>query len=113
MAIEFSDWLNKKMIEKGLNPTQLARKSTLSRQAIHYYLSGQSKQPDEFALKKLAKALDVTYEEALRAVGILPPISKDDEVKEALMDEFSEMSKDEQKEALAIIKALNKVWRNK
>jgi len=78
MSTRFADWLNYEMARKGWTQAELARKSKLSRQAINYYLGGKSKQPDEFALQKLAEAFQVPIEDAYRAAGIPVTESKQD-----------------------------------
>lgn len=70
MDITFSEWLTKKMSDMGFTQAAFSRATGLTRQAISYYLSGKSKQPDEFALQKIAKALNLPPEEVYRAAGI-------------------------------------------
>lgn len=78
MDMRFPEWLEDKMTEKGWSQSELARKSGLTRQAINYYLSDKSKQPDEFALQKLAKAFKIPVEQVYRAAGLLPPANGND-----------------------------------
>lgn len=58
------------MREQDMTQADLARASGLVRQTINYYLSAKSKQPDEFALQKIAKGLGLPLEEVYRAAGI-------------------------------------------
>lgn len=69
MSLAFSTWLNDRMREQDLSQSELARASGLTRQTINYYLSAKSKQPDEFALQKIAKGLRLPLEEVYRAAG--------------------------------------------
>lgn len=69
MSLAFSIWLNDRMREQDLTQSELARASGLTRQTINYYLSAKSKQPDEFALQKIAKGLGLPLEEVYRAAG--------------------------------------------
>ena len=73
MDIDFSDWLLEKMREHDWSQSDLSRATGLTRQSISYYISGKSKQPDEFALQKIAKALSLPIAEVYRAAGTLPP----------------------------------------
>ena len=75
---KFSDWILNKLNERNWSQADLARASGLTRQSIHYYLSEKSKQPDEFALQKLAKAFRLPPEEVYRAAGMpLSPTETD------------------------------------
>ena len=78
MDVNFSSWLSEKMREREWSQSDLARASGLTRQSISYYLSDKSKQPDEFALQRIAHALKLPPEQVYRAAGTLPPKAKDD-----------------------------------
>lgn len=78
MDITFSNWLTEKMRERNWSQSDLARASGLTRQAISYYLSEKSKQPDEFALQRIAKALKMPPEPVYRAAGLLPASADED-----------------------------------
>lgn len=60
------------MEKRGWNNADLAREAKLSRQSIGYYVTGRI--PDAESLKKIAKAMDVTLDELLRLVNVLPPV---------------------------------------
>lgn len=103
MGIKFSEWLTQKLAEKDMSQSDLARKSGLTRQAIHYYLSAKSKQPDAFSLKKIADGLGLPVEQVYRAAGV--PVSKqktDDDIEE-IMHQVSTMSEPEKKRVLDLI----------
>jgi len=70
---KFSEWLGKRMREKGWSQADLARVSGLTRQTISYYLAGKSKKPDGIALRQLAKAFSLDEKDIFRAAGILSP----------------------------------------
>lgn len=74
MDIPFADWLLEQMRTRKLSQSEFARRASLTRQAISYYTTGKSKQPDEFALRKIAAALQIPPEEVYRAAGI--PLSQ-------------------------------------
>lgn len=74
MDTSFGDWLLEKMRDRKLSQSEFARLAGLTRQAISYYTTGKSKQPDEFALQKIASALKIPPEEVYRAAGI--PLSQ-------------------------------------
>jgi len=76
MDTNFSDWLVEMMKDRQWTQADFSRATGLTRQAISYYLSGKSKQPDEF---KIAKALNLPPEEVYRAAGIpLSPPAPDE-----------------------------------
>lgn len=75
--MDFSNWLYGQLKERDWSQSDLAHASGLTRQTISYYLSEKSKQPDEFALKKIASALKLPTEQVYRAAGI--PLSPSDD----------------------------------
>jgi transcriptional regulator with XRE-family HTH domain len=75
VVMKFADWLLGEMKKKGWSNSDLARESDLSRQAIGYYLNGRT--PDNESLRKIARALDVPIEEALRLTGVPIPEEAD------------------------------------
>jgi transcriptional regulator with XRE-family HTH domain len=107
METKFADWLNAELSKRDWSQAELARRSGLSRQAISYYFSEKSKQPDEFALQHLAKAFKLPIEQVYRAAGALPPNKGTSEEIEQIIHEAEGMTKDEQLELLSYIR-----WRN-
>lgn len=105
MALAFSAWLIEQMRERdNMTQSELAKASGLTRQAISYYLSAKSKQPDEFALQKIAEALDLPVEEVYRAAGILPPkIAKSDLI-ERILNLFEDLPPEEQENVMEYVK---------
>lgn len=104
MDVNFSNWLNTKMREHSWSQSDLARASGLTRQAISYYLSEKSKQPDEFALQRIAHALKLPPEQVYRAAGILPQKPNLDEDMEQILHEVEKLNKEDQLEVLAYIR---------
>jgi transcriptional regulator with XRE-family HTH domain len=107
MTTKFASWLNAALAEKGWTQAELARRSGLTRQVISYYFSEKSKQPDETALQKIAKAFKLPVQQVYRAAGILPPDKEISEEIEQILHELAGMSREEQLEALSYIR-----WRN-
>jgi len=104
MDTTFGTWLSIQMREKNWSQSELARVSGLTRQAISYYLSDKSKQPDEFALQRIAKAFSIPIEQVYRAAGLLPPaINMSDEL-ETIIHEVEKLNKQDQAEILAFIR---------
>lgn len=68
--MDFSKWLSGQLRARDWSQSDLAHAAGLTRQSISYYLSEKSKQPDEFALRKIASALRLPPEEVYRAAGI-------------------------------------------
>jgi transcriptional regulator with XRE-family HTH domain len=109
MGMNFSNWLAKHMANENINQAQLARKSGLTRQAISYYLSGKSKQPDEFALQKIARAFSIPVEQLYREVGILPSASHVNEQIEEIEELAKGLSKEDQHTVIEFIKMLDRL----
>lgn len=70
--IDFSDWLNREMENRGWSQSELAKRAGLSRQAISDYINRKRKKPDENSLEGLAHAFQIPLEVIYRASGILP-----------------------------------------
>lgn len=104
MDITFGDWLLARMRERSLSQSEFSRRAGLTRQAISYYTTGKSKQPDEFALQKIAAALQVPPEEVYRAAGI--PLSKTSEnpIIKQITYLTSDLPEAEQKDILEFVK---------
>ena len=113
MDVGFSGWLIAKMKEKDWSQSELARESGLTRQAISYYLSDKSKQPDEFALQKIAKAFDIPIEKVYREAGLLPPAIHIDEEMEQILHEIEKLPKADREEILAFIRMKNNLRKKK
>ena len=113
MDITFSAWLSNKMMEHNWTQSDLARASGLTRQAISYYLSEKSKQPDEFALQRIAHALKLPPEQVYRAAGILPPAINIDEEMERIIHEIEKLPKADREEVLAFIRMKNNLRKKK
>lgn len=84
--------------------SDLARASGLTRQSISYYISDRSKQPDEFALQKIAKAFKLPLEEVYRAAGILPPKPNSDPLTEEGLYILQQLEGENKKDALRYLR---------
>jgi transcriptional regulator with XRE-family HTH domain len=113
MDTNFSDWLSTKMREREWSQSDLARAAGLTRQAISYYLSEKSKQPDEFALQRIAHALKLPPEQVYRAAGILPQKPDLDEEIEQIVHEAAKLPKADREEVLAYIRMKNNLRKKK
>lgn len=81
---KFSDWLLEQLREKEWSQADLARASGLTRATISYYLGPKSKKPDETAIRKIAKALNLPIDLVYEKAGILPPKPELSPIKRAL-----------------------------
>jgi transcriptional regulator with XRE-family HTH domain len=70
----FSEWLLSEISRREWSGADLARRSSLTRQAVNNYLNGTRRNPDENALQAIAHAFGYPPEVLFRAAGILPPI---------------------------------------
>lgn len=77
--MSFASWLSEKMSERHMNQSELAERLGVTRGAINNLLSGRSKTPSVETIEKLARALDVTPEDIMRRVGMLPEASQPDQ----------------------------------
>jgi transcriptional regulator with XRE-family HTH domain len=77
--MRFSDWLVKKLNDKGWSQSDLARKLEMSRQAINNLLSEQSKAPSMDTMQKLASVFEVSVEEVYKAAGVPLSVEVEDE----------------------------------
>ncbi len=104
MDTKFSDWLLEQMRKHDWSQSDLARTSGLTRQSISYYLSDKSKQPDEFALQKIAKAFKLPLEEVYRAAGLLPPEPVETKLIRRITHLTYQLPPEEQQDILVFIK---------
>jgi transcriptional regulator with XRE-family HTH domain len=71
MGDKLATWLNQQLEEKGWSYRELGRRSGIAFQSIARYADG-TRNPGTRACRKMAKALDVPYEEIMRLAGHLP-----------------------------------------
>ena len=102
----FGDYLKSLREARELSQRQLAHMASLSNTEISKLESGERKKPSPAVLKKLAPHLKVSYEELLKAAGIIemdgfvytPP--EDAASLENFIREFGGMDKDQQYETM-------------
>lgn len=109
MSLAFSTWLNDRMREQDITQADLARASGLTRQTINYYLSAKSKQPDEFALQKIAKGLRLPLEEVYRAAGTPTSIPTKSVLIDRIIKEIEELPPEEKENVLAYIEMMRRL----
>jgi len=83
--MDFSDWLNKQMNEKGWSQAELARRAGINRQVVSNYINKQREKPDYDILIAIARALNIPPETIFRAAGLLTPVSPDTEYEKRLI----------------------------
>ena len=103
MDIQFSDWLNDQMQQRDWSQSDFARATGLSRQVISYYLSGNSKSPDENALQKIAHALKISPITVFRKAGLLPEGPEDKIIFDDWAYLLSQLEPSEQEEVRQIV----------
>jgi Predicted transcriptional regulators len=109
----FSDWLIERMRSRDWSQADLARESGLTRQAIGRYIGKKTQTPDEDALKKIAKAFEISPETAFRAAGILPSRPDADEEVDEIMEAVRRLNKADRPEILAFIRMKNNLRKKK
>ena len=91
------------MNERDWSQSDLARASGLTRATISYYMGKKSKRPEDEALRKIAKALNVPTETAYRAAGILPKLNAKDALAEKIIHELDQLPMREREDILQYI----------
>lgn len=107
--IDFPQWLQKKMDERGWGQSDLAREARINRQVIWGYLNRKRGKPDEDQLKAIARALEIPLEEIYRVAGILPPEPEPDLLTKAIMHLVRDLENDEKNEVLEYVKLRRRI----
>ncbi len=79
----FNDWLLKQLQDREWSQADLARSSGITKGAISNYINGRI--PDETALRKIAKALNLPADLVFEKAGVLPPKPELSPIKRALI----------------------------
>jgi transcriptional regulator with XRE-family HTH domain len=104
-AIEFIEWLNEQMKERGLSQSELARLSGVTQAMISLVLSGQRNPGPDFCLG-VAKALNTDPEIVFQHAGLFPDDEEETpELKEAA-HLFTQLSDRQQDDMLAMMRAM-------
>lgn len=101
----FSEWLSQKMNLENITQADLARMAGLSTGAISNLIN-QVRSPSPEALRKIAKALNVSPDRIFRIAGLLPPESPKDELTEEAEFLFSQLSLYQRRQAVKFIRFL-------
>ncbi len=107
MDTKFVDWLTAQLQEKNWSQAELARRSGLHKQSIHYYLTQTVRPPHPHALAKIACALGLPVEEVYRVAGVLSTPPEINETIEEIMHEIQDMPREDQQEVLAFVRMKN------
>lgn len=95
MKEDFIDWLNKELINKGWNNTELVKRSGLANSTVSMALSKQSNIGYNFCVG-VGRALNIPPEMLMRKAGLLPTLTIEDAYLEKvtfLIDQLSEEKK--------------------
>ena len=101
----FSEWLLQKMSLDNLTQADLSRMTGLSTGAISNLIN-QVRQPSPEALRKIAKALNVSPDRIFRIAGLLPPIQSKDDLTEEAEFLLSQLSIFQRQQAVKFIRFL-------
>ncbi len=104
MNTKFVSWLTAQLQEREWSQAELARRSGLHKQSVHYYLTQSAKPPHPHALAKIASALGLPVEEVYRVAGVLSSPPEINETIEETLYEMQEMSDEDQQEVLAFVR---------
>ena len=105
-STKFAQWLIDALRLKNISEAELARRSSMTRQAINNYTNGKIQNPDAVTLAKIAHGLGENPEVVFRAAGILARKGVNDH-DSSLAYRISQLS-DEDKEVIeALVETLN------
>lgn len=99
---EFSDWLNKKMLEYNMSQADLSRASGISRQAINNVITERQGPGADFCIG-VAKAFSLSPIYTLQLAGKLPKTINDDREKINTIYELSKLVDDEKADLVIAI----------
>jgi transcriptional regulator with XRE-family HTH domain len=103
---ELPDWLSKKIKEKGINQSQLATRSGVSRQTISDYVNRKRPYPDERTLIKLAEGLGESPETILSVAGLLPPNTELTSLQQRALHYLSQLHPEDQERVMLYLEVL-------
>lgn len=102
--LDFSDWLQKEIDERGWTQADLARAARVNRQVINTYINRQRMKPDEDILQSIARAFGYPDEFVFRAAGLLPQLpDRRTAAQEILGHKAAELSETQLDELIAYI----------
>lgn len=92
--MEFKDWLNQVLIEKGWSQSDLARAAGLQRGTVSNLLNNV-RQPGAEICKSLSEALDIELITVYEKAGLLPKSPPETEQQRQLVYLFNQLPDDE------------------
>ena len=104
MPNKFSDWIEKKINERGWNFSELSRRSGLSPGTISDVLSERA-QPGLRFCNGIASALNVPPETVLRKANLIPSEPEQTAIISEFVYMLSQLPEDEQEELLLIARS--------
>ncbi len=105
----FNDWLLSQLQEREWSQADLARASGLTTAAISKYINGRT--PDETALRKIAKALNLPADLVFEKAGVLPPKPELSPIKRALIHLAEGMPDSDIEVAIAVLEQREEYYR--
>lgn len=102
--IDFPQWLQNQMDERGWGQAELAKRSKVNRQVIWSYLNRRRNKPDEDVLKKIAEALEIPVEQIYRAAGILSAEEPIDLISDTIIHLLRDLDRETKNEIVEYVK---------
>lgn len=99
----FSEWLQKEMLKRGLNQSELAKLAGLNRNIINKVIN-QVSWPTPETIKAIAKGLKLPEAVVFQAAGLLPPAVEGGEDEENLKYLFSRLTPEDRREILELMR---------
>ena len=103
--IDFADWLEEELQERGMKPIDLSRAAGIDSGSLSRILSKQRGAGPE-TCQAIAHALRLPVEEVYRRAGLLPERSDYNVQEERIMHLFNQLSDEQQEIALALVETL-------
>ena len=108
--MEFSEWLQNEMDNRGLSQNKVAKMAGISQGAIAHIINGR-RNPGVDVCEGIAYAFKLPPEYVFRKAGLLPPVRDRNPTDDELLYLFDQLSENEQDDILGWIRL--KVEQNK
>lgn len=108
----FGTYLLKLMDREAINQTELAMRIGVKPSHVSRLISGE-RQASKETLVAIARALHVPPEQVMRAAGVLPERSPDDESIAEIGEHFNSLSEDDRRNVLEYVRMLRRLSEEK
>ena len=110
MKTDFPKWLNEQLEQRDMKPADLSRKSGLD-SAVVSNLMNSKRNPGIRTCKAIARGLEISEDEVLRAAGLLQSNSDDDPAVKAVVTILREMRQEDVENILEYVRLQRRLSR--